>query len=510
MGKNKGITLIALVITIIVLLILAAVSIATLTGENGILSQANKAKNKTEQAHEKEQIQLAYMAVKSKKMETGDNTKITVEDLNDEFNNDGVEAQATDAEEGKIKVTFSKTGNEYEIDKNGDVGEKIPLIEATSIEVEDLKLNGKDNAKLKVTTIPDKITEELEYTSKNMEIATVDNTGIVTGVAKGKATIEVVGKISKVKSECTVTVDEGVGIKVTLENKPYTNNGTAIIPVGFCIVPGCNNVEEGLVISDNDEDTEKNKDNIVAKGNQFVWVPVTDADSYKKNITYNTTDVSERTKNDTGYLPDGINVGEVGEKTLEELTFEKEKELVTKKEVQGFYISRYEAGDGSAIEKRTSDTNGQLVSKKDAYAYIFISQEDAKAKAKEFIDNKNVKSALATGVQWDMAMAFISSKPRLDGKNQPYDVTTYSPNRHTKNIDNTGKNEYDRVCNIYDLEGNCSEYIAEKRTDNETFPYVVRGGFHSSSGCASLRCKTAGYYGGPDQGIAFRFVLYVM
>ena len=35
--KNKGITLIALVITIIVLLILAAVSIATLTGENGIL-----------------------------------------------------------------------------------------------------------------------------------------------------------------------------------------------------------------------------------------------------------------------------------------------------------------------------------------------------------------------------------------------------------------------------------------------------------------------------------------
>ena len=34
---NKGITLIALVITIIVLLILAGVTIATLTGDNGIL-----------------------------------------------------------------------------------------------------------------------------------------------------------------------------------------------------------------------------------------------------------------------------------------------------------------------------------------------------------------------------------------------------------------------------------------------------------------------------------------
>ena len=47
MRKNKGITLIALVITIIVLLILATVSIATLIGENGILSQANKAKEET-------------------------------------------------------------------------------------------------------------------------------------------------------------------------------------------------------------------------------------------------------------------------------------------------------------------------------------------------------------------------------------------------------------------------------------------------------------------------------
>ena len=51
---NKGITLIALVITIIVLLILAGVSIATLTGENGILTRANDAKQNTEQAEENE------------------------------------------------------------------------------------------------------------------------------------------------------------------------------------------------------------------------------------------------------------------------------------------------------------------------------------------------------------------------------------------------------------------------------------------------------------------------
>ncbi len=57
--NSRGITLIALVITIIVLLILAAVSIATLTGENGILTKANKAKEETETASKEEQRRLA-------------------------------------------------------------------------------------------------------------------------------------------------------------------------------------------------------------------------------------------------------------------------------------------------------------------------------------------------------------------------------------------------------------------------------------------------------------------
>ena len=55
----KGITLIALVITIIVLLILAAVSIATLTGENGILTKANDASETTKDKTEEEQVKVA-------------------------------------------------------------------------------------------------------------------------------------------------------------------------------------------------------------------------------------------------------------------------------------------------------------------------------------------------------------------------------------------------------------------------------------------------------------------
>lgn len=57
--KNKGITIIALVVTIIILLILAGVSIAMLTGENGILKRAQRAKNETESAQKLENATLS-------------------------------------------------------------------------------------------------------------------------------------------------------------------------------------------------------------------------------------------------------------------------------------------------------------------------------------------------------------------------------------------------------------------------------------------------------------------
>ncbi len=56
--NNKGITLIALVITIIVLLILAGVSIAMLTGKNGILNQASRAGDETNRAEVLERVNM--------------------------------------------------------------------------------------------------------------------------------------------------------------------------------------------------------------------------------------------------------------------------------------------------------------------------------------------------------------------------------------------------------------------------------------------------------------------
>ena len=62
MKKNSnGITLIALVITIIVLLILAGVTIATLTGDNGILTRASEASQKTKEANKEELKRLTAL-----------------------------------------------------------------------------------------------------------------------------------------------------------------------------------------------------------------------------------------------------------------------------------------------------------------------------------------------------------------------------------------------------------------------------------------------------------------
>jgi len=58
MKNQKGITLVALVITIIVLLILAGVSISLVVGQNGVLTQASNAVNTNEKASVKQNVEM--------------------------------------------------------------------------------------------------------------------------------------------------------------------------------------------------------------------------------------------------------------------------------------------------------------------------------------------------------------------------------------------------------------------------------------------------------------------
>jgi len=75
--EESGITLIALVITIIVLLILAGISIAMLTGENGILAKADDATRETEIAEAKEQAKLDIVEWTAKQLEEGKEASVS-------------------------------------------------------------------------------------------------------------------------------------------------------------------------------------------------------------------------------------------------------------------------------------------------------------------------------------------------------------------------------------------------------------------------------------------------
>ena len=109
---QKGITLIALVITIIVLLILAGVSIAMLTGQKGILTQANNAKNATELASTKEKVELAVIGAIS---QTRDGT-LKVGNLRTELANYGGTVEGD-----TFPVTATVDGKSFTVDANGNV-----------------------------------------------------------------------------------------------------------------------------------------------------------------------------------------------------------------------------------------------------------------------------------------------------------------------------------------------------------------------------------------------------
>lgn len=121
LNKNKGITLIALVITIIVLLILAGISIATLTGENGLLSKATTAKEETKKAEIREEIELAIAAIQAEELQKGN--KVTLETLAGSEEEPGQLENSKDLEgitaklNGK-QITGEYKGYDYTIDEN--------------------------------------------------------------------------------------------------------------------------------------------------------------------------------------------------------------------------------------------------------------------------------------------------------------------------------------------------------------------------------------------------------
>lgn len=125
MKSQKGITLIALVITIIVLLILAGVTIAMLTGENGILNKATGAVSDTEKATAEEAIKMEVYNNIATNEGTFDLTTFTSINTNSDYNY--VVGTATG---NKKDVTVTGKGKDsksigtWSVDDKGDITKK--------------------------------------------------------------------------------------------------------------------------------------------------------------------------------------------------------------------------------------------------------------------------------------------------------------------------------------------------------------------------------------------------
>ena len=149
--KNRGITLIALVVTVIVILVLAGVSISMLTGENGILKRAAEAKEKTQEAQNSEQAQLDAILSQmnmqqsgeicnSPKLKTGmipvkwdENKKTWVKASSDNTGKDWYD-YSTGSKKWANVVTVKATGTKNrEVYMNAEVGTEIAEDDITTM-----------------------------------------------------------------------------------------------------------------------------------------------------------------------------------------------------------------------------------------------------------------------------------------------------------------------------------------------------------------------------------------
>ena len=127
--KQAGITLIALIVTIVILLILAEITIGILTGENGLIKQSQNAKTQTEISEEKEVLNTATVKAMAKDR-YGNLIQENLQEALDKITGEGKTEVADTGE--NLEVCFLESKRYYEVDQDGNVGNYQEIIEDKS------------------------------------------------------------------------------------------------------------------------------------------------------------------------------------------------------------------------------------------------------------------------------------------------------------------------------------------------------------------------------------------
>ena len=439
---NKGITLIALVITVIVLLILAGVTISALSGDNGILQNAGRAKEETEIGNEKDQIGIAVAGTVADN-EGGDLTE-------DIFRTNLVDRQGNDAtvtDEGEnLRVKFNDTEREYLVNKvTGELVE--PLKQATPGVPAD-GMQEYDGAK-----IPDGFTVSEEPTEQDVD------SGLVVLAPDG--------------SEFVWVPVEDINDMVMCKNKQATDqcdiqlneSGTALICKSTTHEPG--EICGKLYATSMGESFNENLATQV----------------YTPNSGLREPDLVTNYDNDTqNYLQE---IGLTQEQFKNQMQSDFEEMSLSVAKNGGFYIGRYETSmnDATASLVSASGTSEIVASKGGVMPvsanYNFQMWYGLYDKERSYAEDTSISSAVKSSMIWGSQYdAMINWALQGDDK----DKVKAGSKQHGP--DPTGSQATDVINNIYDLGNNLREWTLEAYP---TVLRVIRGGDSYGSGSPSYR-----------------------
>ena len=426
--QEKGITLIALVVTIIVLLILAGISIAMLTGQNGILNRASEAKQNTGTAQTEELVKLSVIDALTQGLGS-----LTDANLKTALNNNigaGKYEISGDATSG---WTVTADGKEFKIDSTGKIGG------TTSGGNQGGGTSGGGNLPetAEGQTAGTAIKNPASYGTNPNAQATADGAGKTFAKPDGATYVE-------------GTVDTGVVVNI---------KGSE-----FVWVP----VDDVVLDTSRDADLPKSSDAGTSSGKTYTPMAVQVGNDYKgilysysgsnsylkyaSNSNYQGGSSNNREPDivsyDTGdYKSEGI--------TTDILTSEYNAMIASILKYKGFYVARYEAGldENKNIVFKDASVAGNKVTTTDASNSETYRWYGLYKKIKTFTtDSDKVVSSMIWGSQYDAMMNWMAKAGKTVGNDD-------STKRNTDTV--TGKNENDVINNVYDLYGCHYEWTLE-------------------------------------------------
>ena len=311
------------------------------------------------------------------------------------------------------------------------------------------------------------------------------------------------GNISSAEKEIKVS-RLPTGIERTNTTIQDSLGNQVVVPAGFKIVNPDDNVEDGIIIEDVSHEN--------TKGSQFVWIPVGDVKTKNKgtiNIELNryTFDSNGKetkqgtNKIDNWYTEDTAANHDNNYKNTIAKNIDDFK--IKTKSSHGYYIGRYEAR--TATEREFPDSLTRITTKPNEYIYNYISQPQAATLSREMYAGTPFESDLVNSYAWDTATLFLQTF----GNNPKYSMQTSLnsslANKGTNNL--TEASKIDKICNVYDMASNCSEWTTETCEDSEDYlSSTVRGGDKNSWHMSERRNKGSGY---KYEDASFRPILYL-